>query len=237
MGMAGQLQHWIARRAVRRRFAVLRCAGRDVLDNLPADRAAIVCPIHTSWWDGFFASWLLARVPGRRFVLVQEEQHLARYPWFRRAGVLGIDATTPGRLRAGLREIRRTLEDPTVMMVYFPQGKLTVQDDGPVTLRRGIGHLAGGADVPVVPVVWRHGLREGSKSEVWIKVCPPLRGAGDALVTSLQEAMSGGVAGLAADWRRGDASGYVPLFPPAQPINDWWLQVTGRGAGQGEEKR
>lgn len=233
MDILGRLQHHLARRAVRRRFAAVRCSGLEHLRDLPVDRPAILAPIHTSWWDGFFASCLYPHLPGRVFRLAQQQMHLDRYPWFKRAGVIGLDATSPGKLRASMDALASALAEPRVLLVFFPQGRLTIQDAAPIQPRRGMGSLAAKSAAPVVPMVWRHGLRDGSQPELWMRAGPPLSGSGDTLVEAWRARMEELEQTLRDDWNHGRSADYHPLFAPRLPINEKWVALRNRLSGRG----
>ena len=221
----GKIQHMLARRAVRKHFACVRCAGLENLRALPAGQAWVLCPVHTSWWDGFFAACLMPSLPGRELRIVQEAQHLRKYPWFHHAGVLGLDATSVGKLRQGLRQLRHVLENPATIMVYFPQGKLVLQDGGPIRIKRGIGQIVQSATIPVVPIVWRHGLREGVRPDVWMRIGRPIYAVHDPLTESLENDLQALDQQVAADWAMSAESAYQPLWHPALPIHEVWWQI------------
>jgi 1-acyl-sn-glycerol-3-phosphate acyltransferase len=232
MDVTGRIQHWLARRAVRRRFAAVRCAGLESLLSLSPGRAAVLCPVHTSWWDGFFAACLFPLLPGREFRLAQEARHLHRYPWFQRAGVLALDADSPAALRKSLRDLVDVLRRPETLLVVFPQGALHVQDAGPITIKRGVAWLAAQAAVPAVPVVWRHGFRDGARPELWMRIGSPMEAIpGKDLTHRLQDAMRAMDHQLADDWARGNTTNYPSLWPEQRPINETWWRWRQRLAG------
>lgn len=223
MNLFGRWQHWIARRAVRRNFAAVRCHGLEKLATIPLATPVILAPIHTGWWDGFFCSCLLPHLPGRRFFLAQHAQHLGRYPWFRHAGVIGLDARGPGRLRSGLRQLETCLAIPGAMLVFFPQGRLTLQDAQSIEARRGLGFLAGAAGSVLLPLVWRHGLRDGPKPELWMRFGEPIHVAGPAANEVWNASMANLESILKQDWNRSQTKDYPFLIEQNTAIHEKWV--------------
>jgi 1-acyl-sn-glycerol-3-phosphate acyltransferase len=223
MNAFGRWQHWLARRAVGRNFAAVRCFGLEKLARIPLETPVILAPIHTGWWDGFFCACLLPHLPGRRFFLAQHAQHLGRYPWFRHAGVIGLDARGPGRLRAGLRQLESCLQAPGALLVYFPQGRLTLQDAEPIKARRGLGFIAGKAGSVLVPLVWRHGLRDGPKPELWMRFGEPIQASGEQTNEVWDTAMASLQQELLKDWNISQITQYQFVIEQKHAIHDKWV--------------
>jgi 1-acyl-sn-glycerol-3-phosphate acyltransferase len=232
MNAFGRWQHWLARRAVRRNFADVRCHGIDQITDIPLEMPVILAPIHTGWWDGFLCACLLPHLPGRRFFLAQHAQHLGRYPWFRHAGVIALDARGPGRLRAGLRQLESCLKTPGALLVYFPQGRLTLQDAEPIEARRGLGFIAGAANSVLVPLVWRHGLREGPKPELWMRFGEPIQASGPSVVETWNATMAALESDLRRDWNRAQSADYQHLIHHKPAIHEKWVVWSKRWLGR-----
>ncbi|MFM7181716.1 MAG: lysophospholipid acyltransferase family protein [Verrucomicrobiales bacterium] len=234
MNAFGRWQHWLARRAVRRNFAAVYCHGLENISGIPLGTPVILAPIHTGWWDGFFCSCLLPRLPGRRFFLAQHAQHLGRYPWFRHAGVIGLDARGAGRLRAGLRQLESCLCTPGALLVYFPQGRLTIQDADPIEARRGLGFFAGAAGSLLVPLVWRHGLRDGPKPELWMRIGEPIRVSGLPANKAWNAAMATLESDLRRDWNNSQLTHYQALSKQKPAIHAKWVNWSKRWLGRAD---
>lgn len=234
MNLFGRWQHWLARRAVRRNFAAVRCHGLENLAAIPLGTPVILAPIHTGWWDGFFCSCLMPHLPGRRFFLAQHAQHLGRYPWFRHAGVIGLDAEGPGRLRAGLRQLEACLRVPGALLVFFPQGRLTLQDAEPILARRGLGLLAASSGAVIVPLVWRHGLRDGPKPELWMRFGESIRDSGVAANATWDTSMGKLESQLREDWNLSQSIDYKHLSEIKPAIHERWVIWSKRWLGRGD---
>ncbi|HYR06473.1 MAG TPA: hypothetical protein VEQ60_01815, partial [Longimicrobium sp.] len=71
------------------------------------------------------------------------EAELARRPFFRRMGVVGLDPASPASLRACIRQLRRLLDaHPDGSICFFPQGRIWPSFRRPLGFRPGIGLLA-----------------------------------------------------------------------------------------------
>jgi 1-acyl-sn-glycerol-3-phosphate acyltransferase len=233
MNAFGRFQHWLVRRALRRSFAAFRCAAPAAAP--PPDRPLILCPTHANWWDGFAAAALARRFfPERGFWLAQEARHLDRYPWFRHAGVIGLDLATPAAARRGLRALRACLADPAALLVYFPEGVMRLQDQGPLPLRRGVGWLARESGATLLPLALKYGFRDGSRPEIRAAFGTPLAATGGDPVPALQSALAGLTAVLDAHWLDPASPPPPPLWPPRPPAGaGLWSRAASRLLGGG----
>ena len=168
-----------SRIGIQRKFRGLFLAGEE---NITAkDTAAtndqsayLFCPNHSNWWDGFVAAIIHHELcPDLRFALLQEEQHLASYPFFRKAGVIGLDLRSPGASVGGLRRALAFLSTPPAGLWVFPQGML-LDAATPVTCQPGASYLARRQSVPLVPVGIRYAWMRESKPTIFVRLGVPL---------------------------------------------------------------
>ncbi len=99
---------------------------------------------HVSWWDPFtLREAQRALRPSAPFFTVMLEAELARRPFLRRLGVVGLDPVSPASLRACIRQLRRLLEErPDGAVCFFPQGRIWPSFKRPLGFRAGIGLVA-----------------------------------------------------------------------------------------------
>lgn len=139
--MVGLFTLYCRRYIARHTHAVRILTGtRPVYDP---SRPVMVYLNHPSWWDPLVCV-LLAKLtfPGRRHYAVIEADALARYPFFRRLGFVGVTpGTTPGA-RAFLLAGEQALTQPNAVLWVTAQGAFTDPRVRPVVLRSGIAHLA-----------------------------------------------------------------------------------------------
>lgn len=112
--------------------------------ELPDRIPLLLAANHVSWWDPFTLREVQRALrPGAPFFTVMLEAELARRPFFRRLGVVGLDPASPGSLRACIRRLRGLLEErPDGAVCFFPQGRIWPSHRRPLGFRPGIGLLA-----------------------------------------------------------------------------------------------
>jgi 1-acyl-sn-glycerol-3-phosphate acyltransferase len=119
-----------------------RVAGlpRALTDDIPLLLAAN----HVSWWDPFTLREVQRALrPSAPFFTVMLEAELAKRPFFRRLGVVGLDPASPASLRGCIRQLGRLLDErPDGAVCFFPQGRIWPSFKRPLGFRPGIGLLA-----------------------------------------------------------------------------------------------
>ncbi|HEX6372251.1 MAG TPA: lysophospholipid acyltransferase family protein [Longimicrobium sp.] len=111
---------------------------------LPEGVPLLLAANHVSWWDPFTLREVQRALrPTAPFFTVMLEAELARRPFFRRLGVVGLDPASPASLRACIRQLRRLLDaHPDGSVCFFPQGRIWPSFKRPLAFRPGIGLLA-----------------------------------------------------------------------------------------------
>lgn len=161
----GLLLPWIIRRGLRRGLRGVWRWG-DARD-LP-DGPFVLAPNHHSWWDVYLA-WLVTERIDRDAVALMDPAQLARFPFFRRIGVLAT-----AEVRPALRELKEGK-----VLVVFPEGELRRPGAmGP--LEPGAAFFARKAAVPIVPAGFRVVLRGAEKPEAYVSFGAPLEPSDDA---------------------------------------------------------
>ena len=126
------------------RDARVRTLAAGLPRGLPGDVPLLFAANHVSWWDPFTLREVQRALrPASPFFTVMLEAELARRPFFRRLGVVGLDPASPASLRACIRQLRRLLErHPDGSICYFPQGRIWPSFKRPLGFRPGIRLLA-----------------------------------------------------------------------------------------------
>ncbi len=208
--------HAILRWQFRRRFHGIYALGLDYLEDLPKDRAVIVSPNHTNWWDGFVARLAFEKLRSRKPVgrLMQEEKQLAEAKFFRMLGVYGIDLDNP---LPAMRYSLRLLRDPRVQLWMFPQGDLVPQW-APITLRPGLERLAQKSGAAVLPLAIRYEWLIESRPSIFLHF-GPVMASQDVDTAGLQQVMRQLYDDLAPRIRGIDLEPFVPLQKPGMSVN------------------
>jgi len=133
------------------RDARVRTLAAGLPAQLPRDVPLLLAANHVSWWDPFTLREVQRALrPAAPFHTVMLEAELARRPFFRRLGVVGLDPASPASLRACIRQLRRLLsERPDATVCFFPQGRIWPSFKRPLAFRPGI-HLFARELAPLV---------------------------------------------------------------------------------------
>ncbi|WP_272976014.1 lysophospholipid acyltransferase family protein [Deinococcus geothermalis] len=175
--------------------------GVWVYGSLPAGNA-VLAPNHHSWWDGYVLGEVAATL-GADFRVLMTARQLARFPFLRRVGALGIQ-----ELRPAVRAARRG-----AWVVVFPEG--AIQPAGPLReVKPGAAWIARAAGVPLVPVALRVVLRGGQLPEAYLR-------CGPAVTADLAAALARELTALDADLAGSD---------PEQPLAGYLRLVLGRAS-------
>jgi hypothetical protein len=121
-----------------RRRVDLRMTGLP--RDLPSRTPLVIASNHSTWWDGFALRALQRSLRPRAPVYtVMLERELARRPFFRRIGVIGIDPERLASVRGLMRRIDDlTLRRPDSVIIFFPQGRIWPSYRRPLGFRPGI---------------------------------------------------------------------------------------------------
>jgi 1-acyl-sn-glycerol-3-phosphate acyltransferase len=122
--------------------------------HLPPDVPLLLAANHVSWWDGFVLREVQRSLrPGAPLYTVMSAAELARFPWFRRMGVVGVDPASPGSVARALGFLRARLrERPESTVVFFPQGRIWPSHRRPLGFQRGVEVFARRLSTRVLPV-------------------------------------------------------------------------------------
>lgn len=154
----GRALPWLIRRSLRRGLRGVWWQG-----ELAALAGGFVLVAnHHSWWDAYLMFALRERLGGRLSGLMQRET-LARFPFFRRIGVIG---------ELELREALRRLRAGEGLAV-FAEGALSPPAQL-APLKPGAAYLAHKAQVPLVPLAIRVVMRGAERPEAYLLLGQPI---------------------------------------------------------------
>ena len=166
--VAGELEGWISRslpliinRSLRTGLHGIWARGDWA--GLPAG-PYILAANHHSWWD-LYLIWRLRDRLKRTLTGFMDEETLAKFPFFRRQGVIS---------RAEVRLALRRLAAGDVLQI-FPEGGL--RQAGQVgEVEAGLSFLTHKAQVPVYPLAFRVVMRGAEKPEAFVVLGDRLNG-------------------------------------------------------------
>jgi hypothetical protein len=122
---------------------ILKSDFREVLitgDILPDDRSILLIPNHFSWWDGFFAWYLNKKVFRKQYHVLMLEHELAKRMFFTRVGAFSVNLNSRSIIQS-LNYCSKVLENPSNLLLIFPQGKLGSQHLCELKFRKGIENI------------------------------------------------------------------------------------------------
>ncbi len=190
--LAAAFRRWTAGIA-RRRLATRDEVDIDGLEHLAAalrEGPVVAAPNHVCWWDALVILHLSDRLGVDMHVVVDQDS-LERYPFFRAAGCIGVDRSSPMAARHGLARARRLLEAGALVWV-FPQGRYRPSHARPLGLEGGAAWLAARSGAALVPVGLCYPFLQGSTPAAFVTVGPPV--APEALEAGLVAAIDAGEA-------------------------------------------
>ncbi len=169
---------WYLRWRLRRSFHAVRLSG--ALPELPPGRPVILFANHPSWWDPALYIVLADKLfRGRPSFGPMDATSLARYGFFRRLGVFGIDKNSMTGARRFLEVARHVLGRSSgpggrAMLWITAEGEFTDARRRPVTLRPGIAHLARIPDVLLLPLAIEYVFWNESRPELLLRFGTPI---------------------------------------------------------------
>jgi hypothetical protein len=201
----------------------------------------VVACNHQSWWDPLVGFLLHDRWFGdRRALCPMDRTQLAKFSFFRRLGVFGVDPDDAAGLRPFVRHVEeRFAQDPRTVLMLTPQGQF-VDPRLPVRIRPGAAMVL--ARVPAahaMSLAVEYAFWNDRRPEVFLRaatVAPPAeRGEVRAWERAIEDAMNANAASLAQAVQSRDPARFAVLQggtgARTHPVYDLWLRVTGRNPG------
>lgn len=161
---------------VRRHFHAVRLLKSH---GMPADFAQLPVVVflnHAAWWDPLICLVLAERFfPQRSAFAPIDSQALRRYRFLAKLGFFGVETGSARGAAAFLQQASAILESPARMLWVTPQGKFTDPRPRPVSLQRGLAHLAARATPSVfLPLAIEYTFWEERTPEVLLAFGTPL---------------------------------------------------------------
>ena len=204
-----------------RSFHAIRQSGS--LAQLPRDRPVIIYGNHPSWWDPALYMVLADGLfRGRPGFGPMDQHSLARYGFFKRLGVFGIDRQSIAGARRFLEVARDVLQHcrgpgGRAMIWVTAEGDFTDPRQRPLALRSGIAHLARAVpDALLLPLATEYVFWNESRPELLLRFGPPIEADASLRPAEwtrrLQDALSLEMDTLAADSMSREAARFRPIL-------------------------
>ncbi len=160
-------------------FHAIRMSGATA--ELPRDRPVIIYGNHPSWWDpALYLVLANGLFRGRPGFGPMDAPSLARYAFFRRLGIFGIEKDSMAGARHFLEVARHVLGNAVgpggrAMIWVTGEGHFADPRRRPIALRAGIAHLARTVpDVLLVPLAVEYVFWNESRPELLLRFGAPI---------------------------------------------------------------
>ncbi|MFO7169222.1 MAG: lysophospholipid acyltransferase family protein [Chloroflexota bacterium] len=208
----------------------------------PADGPLVVTMNHPSWWDGYMAFLLDKRVFRERFesYIMMEERQLRAYRFFTLCGAFSVERRRPGEAERSIAYISRLLRERRNRILWIlPQGRITPNDQRPITVYPGAARVALRVNGALLwPVALRYEFRGEQQPEAFIRAGPPHRPSPEdderSLTAAIQARLTAAVDALRDEVNGERLEGYSALLEGRPGINrvfDRLLAITRLGRG------
>jgi len=193
---------------------------------------------HQSWWDPLTGFLLHDRfLGGRRPLFPMDRTQLAKFGFFRKLGVFGVDPDDATGLRPFVRHVEsRFAADPRAVLMLTPQGQF-VDPRLPVKVRPGGAMVM--SRVPgahAMALAAEYAFWTDRKPEVFLRIVevePPASPTRVGWHRAMEAAMQRNGDALAALVRARDPRAFDTVLggdaARVHPVYDLWLRLTGRG--------
>lgn len=241
---------WV-RRMFKKSFHAVRVApehGQSIAELQQSDTPAIVLLSHTSWWDPLVSLVLHDHHgPGREPLAPMDASQLAKFGFFKKLGIFGIQPDNPASLQAMGEYVRRRFEANRRATLWItPQGRFVDPRD-PIELRPGAASLAAKTpNVRVLALAIEYAFWTDQKPEVFLRfepcATPERPGSTTAWHREFLRAMAENNARLAEAVRSRDAARFRPALgeitaggdSDSGPATNWfydlWIRLRGQSA-------
>jgi chlorobactene lauroyltransferase len=228
------------RRRLRSGFASVAARGLERLAPWSrggsASEPLILLANHSSWWDAVLPIYLSLDHLDQDAYGIMEERQLARYRFFRRAGIFSIDRENPRSAMTSLRYAADLLGGHPRVLWFFPQGEIVPNDRRPIVCAPGAAHMIRmlGA-FTIAPVAFRYELLGEERPLAWASIGETVRydAAGElsnrALTDDITSRLTAEVDRLRDDFLDGSTAGFQDLLKGRLSIDRWWDGVRGKG--------
>lgn len=147
--------------------------NRFVLTNSIPDisglKGLIVTPNHFSWWDGFFAEYLMRTQTDRKLYIMMLEEQLIKYPFFKYLGAFSIKPGSVKSVADTLRYAKDIAVSDSSYLVFYPQGEIQKHEVDNVKLKNGLTSFSNNESTGVLIVSFKIVYGNEKKPDVYCR--------------------------------------------------------------------
>ena len=125
--------------------------------QIDKDSGIILTPNHISWWDGFFADYIVKSFSGRKLYIMMLEEQLKRFRFFQKLGAYSINPSSISSILSAAKYTREILKDKNNLVVIYPQGTIEPYEKRPLSIKKGLKLFIENVqeEVAVIPAAFR----------------------------------------------------------------------------------
>jgi len=118
-------------------------------------KGLILTPNHFSWWDGFFADYLIRKFIKRtRYIMMLEDQ-LKQYWFFKYTGAFSIKQNSLSSVKESINYAKDISSSPSNYLIFYPQGEINSYRYKNIKLKRGLALITEDANSSVLIVSFK----------------------------------------------------------------------------------
>lgn len=125
------------------------------IPDISESSGLIVTPNHFSWWDGFFAEFLMRKFTDRRLYILMLEEQLKKFWFFRFLGAFSIKQGSLKSIKESINYAKEISASALNYLVYYPQGRILNYGNRTSVLKKGLMSVAGNNNVNILIVSFR----------------------------------------------------------------------------------
>lgn len=118
--------------------------------EIDPDRGLVVTPNHFSWWDGFFADYLMKRFTNRTPYILMLEKQLKKYFFFKYTGAFSVDPDSLSSVKQSVEYSKQILKSKSNYLIFYPQGEIQMYEKKFISLKGGLKMFLQGSDSDVL---------------------------------------------------------------------------------------
>ncbi len=192
---------------------------------------------HSTWWDGYLASYTSERLLKRETYTIVEDTQLRRYQFFRWIGAFSVSRSDGASAMASIRYANQKLHANGRALLIFPQGKIVGNDVRPLKFSSGVSRAARGLPkVAFVPIGLRFEFVGEQRAEAFVSLGQPIvsdlsdvtRADERVLLSSLQQALTSTLDTLRDDVTAYRFADFDTMLSGPLGINRWWDALRGK---------
>ncbi|HMS35393.1 MAG TPA: lysophospholipid acyltransferase family protein [Ignavibacteria bacterium] len=144
------------------------------IPDIPENSGLIVTPNHFSWWDGFFAEFLMRKFTDRRLYILMLEEQLKKFWFFRYLGAFSIKQGSVKSIKESIDYAKEISSSSLNYLVYYPQGRILNYGNSASVLKKGLMSVAGNTNVGILIVSFRIIYGTEKLPDIYCRFCEKL---------------------------------------------------------------